>query len=133
MIRTKLPERRFSVQRKILFPTQREGEQFKKLVTIGFDEKFKAREVFCGDFKAGSDTQASVMDACILVSRLLQYEDLPRDMLASMCEPKSLVGTIVEAVILEQEAMNEEMKITYEDIKGVFDAVMDGGTPNNDH
>ena len=104
-MRTQLPDRRFSVQRKVQFPTQKQGEEFKKLVTIGFDDQGKAREVFCADFKAGTDRQAIVMDACILISRLLQHGDLPQDMLKSLCSPPSLVGAIVQVIIEEQESV----------------------------
>jgi len=60
------------------------------------------REVFCSDFKAGSDQQSVVMDACILLSRLLQHGDAPAEILASMCSPFSLIGSIANAITEEE-------------------------------
>lgn len=106
-MRTKLPNRRFSVTTYIVWQTAK-GTNQKIIATIGFDEKGGAKEVFCADFKSGSDNQAVIMDACILVSRLLQHGDLPDDLLASMCNPPSLIGVIVNAVLREHRCYVEE-------------------------
>jgi hypothetical protein len=97
MTRTKLPERRASETRKITIRFADSKEQ-KILITIGFDDAGEPKEVFCADFKAGSDLHALVMDACIVVSRCLQHGDEATDLVAAMCEGPSLIGFIVAAV-----------------------------------
>jgi hypothetical protein len=84
------------------------GREFKLVITVGYDHEFRAREVFCADFKAGSDNQAIVMDACILLSRLLQHGNLPEELFASMSSPPSLIGSICKALCEEQHATNQE-------------------------
>jgi len=95
--RTPLPSRRPNVTRTVTWTNTTEKET-RLLITVGFDEHGDAREVFCADFKAGSDTHAVVMDACILFSRLLQHGDTPRSLADAMCSPPSLLGTIALAV-----------------------------------
>lgn len=103
-MRTKLPDRRYSSTVKVRW-VRYDGKELNIQVTIGFDAEGKAREVFCGDFKAGSDNQAIVMDSCILLSRLLQHGDTPADLKASMCEPPSLIGAIADAIQREETMM----------------------------
>lgn len=101
-MRTKLPDRRGSVNRNVYFESAN-GNQVKVVVTVGYDDQCRAREVFCADFKAGSNTQAIVMDACILVSRLLQHDgETPEALAASMCSPPSLIGAIIRAIYEDQ-------------------------------
>jgi hypothetical protein len=66
-------------------------------VTFGFDENGELREVFCADFKAGSDMHAVVTDACILLSRLLQHGDSSTELARTLCNPPSLIGSIARA------------------------------------
>lgn len=99
-MREKLPDRRFSVNARVVW-TKYNGKQTNIVATIGFDANGKPKEIFCADFKAGSDNQAIVMDACILVSRLLQHGDTLDELLGSMCSPPSLLGTIIEVVVRE--------------------------------
>lgn len=75
------------------------------LVTVGFDDH-GPREVFCADFKAGTAMHSIVMDACILLSRLLQHGDSPDDILAGMSgggderdHKRSLIGRIAELLV----------------------------------
>jgi hypothetical protein len=79
-----------------------DGREISLTVTFGFDGADNVREVFCADFKAGSDLHAVVMDACILLSRLLQHGDPPEELASTLCEPPSLVGCIARAVSLVQ-------------------------------
>jgi hypothetical protein len=74
------------------------GKEVHVLITVGFDEEGEPKEVFCASFKSGTTMNSIVMDACILFSRLLQHGDLPPDLLASMCQPPSLIGAIAAAV-----------------------------------
>ena len=55
-------------------------------------------EVFCASFKVGTALNSIVSDACIILSRLYQYGDDPRDVAKRLCEPPSLVGIIAAAV-----------------------------------
>ncbi len=96
-MRMKLGDRRANETRKLTFAFANGREQ-SLLITIGFDDDGVPKEVFCADFKAGSDLHPIVMDACILVSRILQHGDLAADLSASMCKGPSLIGAIVAAV-----------------------------------
>ena|SRR6185437_3162212 len=96
MTRKKLPERRASETSKITVTIG--GKEQKILITIGFDDDGLPKEVFCADFKAGSDLHALIMDACILVSRCLQHDDTGAELLAAMCKGPSIIGAIVAAV-----------------------------------
>lgn len=106
MTRQRLPDRRLNATRKVTWMTYGGNEQT-ILVTFGFrlapnvaeyGVRYEIAEVFCADFKAGSDTQAIVTDACVLISRLLQSSnDTVADLRASMCEPPSLIGCILQA------------------------------------
>src|SRR5690348_2268871 len=97
MTRTKLRDRRASETRKITIRFAN-GKEQKILITIGFDDAGEPKEVFCADFKAGTDLHPLIMDACILVSRCLQHGDSGADLLASMCEGPSLIGGIVQVI-----------------------------------
>ncbi len=67
-------------------------------VTFGLDaETGTVREVFCADFKAGSDNHAVITDACVLLSRLMQHGTPLDELAASLCSPPSLIGVIAAA------------------------------------
>jgi hypothetical protein len=100
-MRTRLANRRPSVTGRVPF-IMADERQITLTVTFGFDENGNVREVFCADFKAGSDMHAAVMDACILLSRLLQHGDPPEELAKTLCEPPSLVGCIARAASLVQ-------------------------------
>lgn len=102
MTRTPLPNRRPALTRKLTV-TLDGGREVHILVTIGFEVNEAGtptvpREVFCADFKAGTALHGIVVDACILMSQMLQRGTAPRDLLASMGTPLSLVGQIAQAV-----------------------------------
>lgn len=78
------------------------GGELRFHIMFGVDANHDVREVFCADFKAGSETHAQIMDACILLSRLLQHGDSPAELAAAMCQPPSLVGTIALGIAAEQ-------------------------------
>jgi hypothetical protein len=101
MSRAKLPNRRNGATLKVPF-TMAQEKQVNLLVTVGFDEQNRVKEVFCADFKAGTDMHAIVMDASILLSRLFQHGDTPREV-ASALSKGSLVQTIALAVADEDE------------------------------
>jgi len=102
-MRLKLHERRLAVNLPVTFESVA-GRKFNLVITVGYDDSFQLKEVFCADFKSGSDNQAIIMDACILLSRLLQHGDMPQELVKSMCNnPPSLIGTICKAVCDEQE------------------------------
>lgn len=96
-MRTKLPDRRQSETRKMTV-VHAGGKETKILITIGFDDDGVAKEVFCADFKAGSDLHALVMDACILISRCLQHGDTVVDLAKAMCEGPSVIGAILSEI-----------------------------------
>ena len=100
-MRTKLANKRGSVNVTLAHALPA-GRELRFHVTFGFDDNGDVREVFCADFRAGSETHAQIMDACILLSRLLQHGDEPRELHKSMCSPPSLIGPIVRAIMLEQ-------------------------------
>lgn len=113
MSRIKLEPRRASVNKTIRFKSNG-GHEFGIEITMGFDG-IGIKEVFCASFKAGSDNQAIVSDACILVSRLLQHGNTPADILKSMCSPPSLIGQICQAMCAEQEATAAEPLLSISD------------------
>lgn len=96
MTRQRLNDRRLSVTTPVTHTLGMTGQNLKVLVTFGFGSE-GVREVFCADFKAGSDNQALIMDACILISRLLQHGYSPAQLVASLCDPPSLLGAILRA------------------------------------
>ena len=96
-MRVRLPDRRPSITRYVAF-FMNSGQEIALTVTFGFNEVGDVREVFCDDFKAGSDMHATVMDACILLSRLLQHGDTPEQLAATLSNPPSVIGTIAKAV-----------------------------------
>jgi hypothetical protein len=102
-MRRKLPDRRLSITSKV--PVTLDMKTWKILITVGFEVQIHLGkkhnvplEVFCADFKAGTAIHTIVMDACILMSRLLQHGDTPEDIVKSLCQPPSLVGIIAQAV-----------------------------------
>ena len=98
MARIPPPQRRASLTRTV--PVVMSGKEVKIHVTVGFSDDAMTNpiEVFCADFKAGSDSHAIVMDACILFSRLLQNGEGPMDLAKSLAHPLlvALAKTIAE-------------------------------------
>lgn len=107
-MRTKLPNRRDNTTLQIDW-LQASGATRHVLVTVGIDPHGKVSEVFTADFKAGSDHLAIVTDTCILISQLLQRGIGIEEMVRSMCDPPSLIGTICWAIMGEQIRIHQEM------------------------
>lgn len=97
-MRDRLPDRRPSVTMAIDHALG-SGALVRMLVTYSFDSEGRVREVFCADFKAGSDFHTVVVDASILVSRLLQEKLRLAQVLASLSDPPSLIGSMLKAGI----------------------------------
>ena len=116
-MRQKLPDRRLSINLPIKFQSAA-GREIKILITVGYeviDGRYLIREVFTADFKAGSDNQALVMDACVLFSRLLQHGNTPEELFKAMCSPPSLIGVIAQVMMGEQlEASMTETLASFE-------------------
>jgi len=97
MTRTALPDRRRNVTEKVQHLLTN-GETRNLLVTFGFDRHGRVREMFCADFKEGTDLHGLIGDGCMAVSLLLQHghniEDIVRKM---QPEPKSILRTLAEA------------------------------------
>jgi hypothetical protein len=96
MTRTYIPTRRPNVTKRVAF-TSYTGKVEHLLITVGFGVDRQPAEVFCANWKTGSDMHALVTDACIALSMLMQYGAHPRDILRSMCEPPSLLGALAKA------------------------------------
>lgn len=80
-------------------------------VTYGYVETEhppRIREVFCADFKAGSDQHALVQDACVLLSVLLQTGHDVSWLLAKMGGQRSLIGALLAAMMEEEGKLLEE-------------------------
>lgn len=107
-MRTKLNPRRKSENMKVIFVGEG-GSEWKLLVTLGFNKQGEVKDVFCSSFKVGTSLNAIVMDACILISRLLQWGDTPSEIAASMCEPPSLVGTIAAAIAKRESERGDDI------------------------
>ena len=106
-MRKKLANRRINRTLKITWP-QASGRVSSVIVTIGIDRRGRVKEMFCADFKTGSDHFGIITDACILFSRLLQHGDTPKQLLDSMCIPPSLIGCLAQAAADEQNRIDAE-------------------------
>jgi len=101
MVRNKLPDRREAATRKVPYE-QANGRSVTLLVTIGFHPETKrVSEIFCADFKAGSEFHAIIMDTCILLSRLFQHGDIPEEIANSVGHP--LIKTLAMAAAEEDK------------------------------
>jgi hypothetical protein len=99
-MRDKLPERRPNRTRQLTIDWG--GRPKHVLVTFGFNQKKRISEVFCADFKVGTEAHAIVVDACILLSRLFQHGDTPKEVAAALGEG-SLIKSIATAAAEEDE------------------------------
>lgn len=97
-MRNKLPARRPSQTVKTVVTL--DGKEHRILLTVGFRDYAMTQpaEVFCSSFKVGTSMNAILSDACVLMSRLFQHGDPPAEIAATLCEPRSVVGAIAEAV-----------------------------------
>lgn len=96
MTRERLPDRRPSYNATVHYALGR-GKEIALQVTFGLDAQKRVREVFCADFKAGSDNQALMMDGCVLLSKLMQHGVDLDAIAASLCQPPSFLGAVASA------------------------------------
>lgn len=107
MTRAQLPNRRRNVTEKVTH-TWATGNGIKLIVTFGFDDRHKVRELFCADSKQGVDMRIMIGDACMAVSLLLQHGHSVQDVLDKMApEPKSVLRTLVEAAAEIEQYIGE--------------------------
>lgn len=101
MTRVTLPYRRQSALREVMFA----GRVY--TVCVGFYSDGRPAEVFADGAKEGSDVQATISDACVLVSLALQHgieldglgRSLGRVPLPTGGEgPASIIGAIIAAI-----------------------------------
>jgi hypothetical protein len=104
MTRTPLPHRRPNETRDVRLGDSRYA------VCIGFDDDGEPKEVFATGPREGSDMQAVVADACVLVSIALQHGIAPADLSRSLGRvprwtdghetdaPASVIGLVVAAL-----------------------------------
>lgn len=93
--RQRLPDRRPSVS----LPLEHEG--FACQLTVGFYPDGRVGEVFVSGLKSGSNLEALVADAAVLISRLLQHGVDSADLASSMgrqgdARAASLIGAVVD-------------------------------------
>ena len=97
MTRTRLPDRRFAET----VALEHYGTRF--MVTIGFYPDGRPGEVFTHGARSGSDLDALLADACVVVSCLIQHGVEPREIASSMgrlgnAKPASVIGAVVDLV-----------------------------------
>lgn len=98
MSRTPLPNRRPALTVSTGHVSIDHGGIKHLMLTIGYDAAGEPREVFCSDFKVGTEMNTLVGDACVMLSILLQHGADLHDIAAGLAEPKSIIGTIAAAV-----------------------------------
>jgi hypothetical protein len=97
MARVQLPDRRPNVTERVRHEWAT-GQEQHLLVTFGFNRHGKVKEMFCADFKEGTDMHTLIGDACMVVSLLLQHGYSPADILTKMApHPRSVLHTLVDA------------------------------------
>lgn len=104
MTRETLPARRRSETMDIAFAGQRFA------ITVGWDRAGRAREVFAGSAKTGTDFSHTLSDACVLISIALQHGIAAGDLAKSLGEvpdpaggegatrPASVIGAILQVL-----------------------------------
>lgn len=104
--RRRLPERRPSITRRVIWRTDTSEHKFH--LTLGVDPATgDVLEVFYADGqRTGSQLQHAIQDACVLISLLLQYGASPDAISKSLSTmpvfgadvPASVVGAIIETI-----------------------------------
>jgi hypothetical protein len=107
MTRVRLPDRRFAETVML----EHSGTRF--MVTIGFYPDGRPGEVFTHGARSGSNLDALLADACVVVSCLIQHGIEPRDLAASMgrignVDPASIIGAVVDLVAASSAAPHQE-------------------------
>lgn len=106
MTRTRLPERRAAETVRLDY----DGTQF--MVTIGFYPDGRPGEVFTHGARSGSNMDALLADACVVVSCLIQHGAEPSDLAGSMgrlgnAKPASIIGAVVDLVATAGKAIQQ--------------------------
>ena len=106
MAREEVPDRRRHVTEKVCVRLS-EGREVNLQVTFGLTEdERRVREVFCADFKAGTDLHAVITDASVMMSLLLQHGYTATALAGRLGEPPSLLGQVLRAAAkLEAELL----------------------------
>ena len=97
MTRMRLPDRRAAETVSLDYS----GTRF--MVTIGFYPDGRPGEVFTHGARSGSNLDALLADACVVVSCLIQHGVEPQALAVSMgrlgtAEPASVIGAVVDLV-----------------------------------
>ena len=108
MTRTRLPDRR-AAETVLL---EHDGTRF--MVTIGFYPDGRPGEVFTHGARSGSNLDALLADACVVVSCLIQHGVEPRELAGSMgrlgnAEPASIIGAVVDLVAAASAAQQQSV------------------------
>ena len=95
MTRERLPHRRAAETVEL----EHNGSRF--TVTIGFYPDGRPGEVFTHGIRSGSNLDALLADACVVVSCLMQHGVEPREIAGSMgrlgnAEPASIIGAVID-------------------------------------
>ena len=95
MTRVRLPDRRPAETVQLEYG----GTRF--MITVGFYPDGRPGEVFTHGARSGSNLDAVLADACVVVSCLIQHGVEPREIAASMgrlCNavPASIIGAVVD-------------------------------------
>ena len=95
MTRQRLPNRRPAETVEL----EHNGSRF--TVTIGFYPDGRPGEVFTHGIRSGSNLDALLADACVVVSCLIQHGVEPRQIASSMgrlgnAEPASIIGAVID-------------------------------------
>ena len=95
MTRQRLPDRRAAETVEL----EHNGRRF--TVTIGFYPDGRPGEVFTHGIRSGSNLDALLADACVVVSCLIQHGVEPREIAGSMgrlgnAEPASIIGAVID-------------------------------------
>jgi hypothetical protein len=103
MTRMRLPNRRAAETAAL----EHDGARF--MVTIGFYPDGRPGEVFTHGARSGSNMDALLADACVVVSCLIQHGIQPRELASSMgrlgnARPASVIGAVVDLVVAAASA-----------------------------
>jgi hypothetical protein len=106
MTRVRLPDRRAAET----FVLEHDGTHF--MVTIGFYPDGRPGEVFTHGARSGSNMDALLADACVVVSCLIQHGVEPSDLASSMgrlgnASPASVIGAVVDLVAAANIAQHQ--------------------------
>jgi hypothetical protein len=103
MTRQRLPDRRHAETVEL----EHNGSRF--TVTIGFYPDGRPGEVFTHGIRSGSNLDALLADACVVVSCLIQHGVEPGDIAGSMgrlgnAEPASIIGAVIDLAACMSQA-----------------------------